>query len=465
MRRGTLVLLVVLLGACTHYQPAPLQPRGSAADFSARRLTEPRLRERVGAWLPSAARQWPPPQWDRAQLLAVALVQNTQLAVARAQVEESLAQELTAREIPNPDLTLQSEYARHDSHPWLYGVSLNWLLRSPSRRHLEIEIAQLDTGATRLQLMDQTWAVRRALAGALSSWEEARRSLAVLEQLAQLQQRLVEIGRQRVAAGEDAPAELLVIEQATIEIERQQAQARVSAATAQAAVARAIGMPPEALDDVQFTWPDWGMPPPLDQSQWPRTREQALLSRADLAVSIRHYALAEARFHLAVVRQYPQVELSPGYYYDHGIAKFPFDVGFTLPLNGNRGEIAAARAAREVAGQHMLDVQAGIYGEIAAAERGENLARSAADAADRQVASARRQEQQAQLAQRLGESLVQEHLAARIIALRAQLEVVQMQAQLQEARNALEDVVRAPLSGPELALTKPLAGVASESGS
>jgi len=458
-------VLVALLGACTHYQPAPLQPGSSAADFATRRLTEPRLRDRVGEWLPSAAEQWPPLEWDRAQLLAIALVQNTQLAVARAQVEESLAQELTAREVPNPDLTLQSEYARHDSHPWLYGVSLDWLLRSPGRRHLEIEIAQLDTGTARLQLMDQTWAVRRELAGALSSWEEARRSLTVLEQLAQLQQRLLEIGKQRVAAGEDAPSEWLASEQAAIEIEQQQVQARVSAATAQAAVARAIGMPPQALDDVQFSWPDWGVPPQLDQSQWQHTREQALLSRADLAVSIQQYAMAEARFHLAVVRQYPQVQLSPGYYYDHGIAKFPFDVGFTLPLNGNRGEIAAARAAREVAGQHMLDVQAGIYGEIAAAERGEKLARSAAEAADRQVAAARRQEQQAQLAERLGESLAQEHLAARIIALRAQLEAVRMQAQLQAARNALEDVVRAPLSGPELALTKPLAVVASESGS
>ncbi|HUI60337.1 MAG TPA: TolC family protein [Steroidobacteraceae bacterium] len=463
--RGTMIVLLALAGACTHYQPAPLQPRSSAAEFAARRLTEPRLRDRVGVWLPAAAAEWPPQQWDRAQLLAVALVQNTQLAVARAQVQESLAQELTAREIPNPDLTLQSEYARHDSYAWLYGVSLSWLLRSPGRRHLEIEIARLDTGNTRLQLMDDTWAVRRELAAALSSWEEARRSLALLEQLAQLQQRLVEIEKQRVAAGEDAPSELLVHERAVIEIEQQQAQARTSAASAQAAVARAIGLPPEALDDIRFSWPDWGAPPPLEESQWPQTREQALLSRADLAICIQQYALAEARFHLAVARQYPQLELSPGYYYDHGIAKFPFDVGFTLPVNGNRGEIASARAAREVAGQRMLDVQAGIYGEIATAERTETLARGGAEAAARQLAAAHRQEQQAQLSQRLGESLLQEHIAARIIALRAELEVVQMKAQLQSARNALEDVVRAPLSGPELGLAKPLAAVAAGSGS
>jgi hypothetical protein len=42
-------------------------------------------------------------------------------------------------------VTLQSEYARHDPYPWLYGVEFNWLLRSPERRRLEIKVAQLDT--------------------------------------------------------------------------------------------------------------------------------------------------------------------------------------------------------------------------------------------------------------------------------------------------------------------------------
>ena len=94
-----------------------------------------------------------------------------------------------------------------------------------------------------------------------------------------------------------------------------------------------------------------------------RGREQALLSRADLGVAIGDYAAAEAKLQQAVARQYPQLTLSPGYYWDHGIAKFPFDVGFTLPLNGNRGEIAEARAGRELAGQRMLATQADIFGE------------------------------------------------------------------------------------------------------
>ena len=39
---------------------------------------------------------------------------------------------------------------------------------------------------------------------------------------------------------------------------------------------------------------------------------------------------------------------------------------------------------------------------------------------------------------------------AELLVLRSQLEVAQMHAQLQAARNALEDALHAPLSGPEL---------------
>jgi hypothetical protein len=83
------------------------------------------------------------------------------------------ARNCRARRI-NSDLTLQSEYGAHrDPHPWLYDLSLNWLLRSPERRRLELQIARLETRGARLQLMDQAWAVRRSLAAALSDSQAA----------------------------------------------------------------------------------------------------------------------------------------------------------------------------------------------------------------------------------------------------------------------------------------------------
>src|SRR6185437_13129914 len=201
---------------------------------------------------------------------------------------------------------------------------------------------------------------------ALSDWEGARRRLTLLDRLAVAQDRLLTLEKDRVRAGEDSPSETVTAEQARIDVEQQQAQLKATVNVAQAAAAEALGLPPDALDGMMFVWPEWGTPPPVSEQQRGAAREQALLSRADLGVAIGEYTIAEAHLKLAVARQYPQLTLNPGYYWDHGIAKFPLDVGLTLPVNGNKGEIAEARTARDVAGNHLLALQADIYVAISA---------------------------------------------------------------------------------------------------
>ena len=443
------------LSGCATYQPAPLDPQKGVEQFATRRLDDRELQSEVAQLLPQSAVSWPPQEWDRGELLAVALVRNPQLAVARAHVQAALAHEITAGQMVNPDLTLQSEYGAHgEPHPWLYGVAFDWLVRSPARRHLEQDIARLDTANTRLELMDAVWALRRALIDALSDWESARRRLTLLDRLAAAQDKLLADEHKRVRAGEDSPSESVTVEQARIETEQQQAQARAAADAAQVAAAKALGFPPDTLNDVQFVWPDWGTPPAVNDEAGREARERALLSRSDLEAAIGAYAIAEAQFKLAVKRQYPQLTLGPGYYWDHGISKFPLDVGLTLPLNGNKGEIAEARAARDVAGKRMLALQADIFGEIASAERAEHLARNSTETAERRLGNARQQAAQSELSLHLGESNAMERVGSEILAIRAELEVLEMRGLLQTARNNLEDVLHAPLSGPETALAK-----------
>ena len=454
------------LAGCVTYQAAPLDPQRSAQQFAARRLDDPALQTDVARLLPQAATSWPPQQWDRSELLAVALIRNPEIAVTRARVQAALAHEVAAGRIANPDIELQSEYGAHgEPHPWLYGVAFDWVLRSADRRHLEQKIARLDTANTRLGLMDEVWTLRRELITALSDWESARQRLTLLERLSAAQEKLRNGEIKRVRAGEDSPSETVTAEQALMETEQQQAQARTAVDAAQVAAAKALGVPPETLDTLPFAWPDWGTPPQLDVTQRDAARERALLSRSDLEAAIGEYSIAEARFELAVKRQYPQLTLGPGYYWDHGISKFPLDIGLTLPVDANKGEIAESRAARDVAGKQMLALQADIYAQIAAAERAEHLARTSTDTAERRLDNARHQAAQSELSLHLGESNVMERVAAEILAIRAELEVLDMRAQLQTARNDLENVLHAPLSGPEVSLAYTPESIASGAGS
>ncbi len=448
-------LVAVSVAGCTAYREEPLQPSRSADAFAARRLDDPALRRQLERLLPHPSPSWPPAAWNRAQLLAVAIAQNPQLQLARSEALAVEAREIGASTLPNPDLTLQSEYARNDAHPWLYGLSAAWLMPNRGRRRLDQRIARLETGNARLRLMDRVWAVRQELVAALSDLESARRRSQVLERLIAAQDRLISVQRRRIEAGEDPPGELIAGQRAQLEDQQERERLRAAADTASVAVAKALGLPPRALDDTKFAWPDWGDPPPVDDDRIDAMRERALLSRADLAAAIGGYAIAEARLQRAVLRQYPEFTLGPGYYWDHGIAKFPFDVGFTLPLNRNRGEIAAARADRDAAAERMLALQADIYGQIAGAQRAEHIARAGALTAARSLAAAHSEQRQADLALQVGEEGVQQQVGAEIRVARAELDLLQARAQLQDARNALEGVLRMPLSGPELSMTMP----------
>lgn len=455
LRAAVVVLAALALGACATYAPALIEPAKTAEAFAARRLDAPPVRDALMRVMPAAAAPWPPAAWDRAGLLAVALADNGALAVARAEAEAAAAAKITAGETPNPTLGLQAEYARHEPDQWLYGLSFDFLLPHRAVRAIDLEVAELGAGAARADLMQKTWDVRRALIAALSDRESARRRLDATARLAEAQDRLLALQQRRVDAGEDAPTDLNAAQAARLDIEQQVASARADLVSADAAVAAALGMPATALDGVVIAWPDWGAPPPFAPDAFATAREAALLSRADLASAIDAYAVSEKKLERAVARQYPEVSLRPGYYWDHGIAKWPLDVDFALPVfNRNEGEIAQARAAREVAGQKLLALQAAIYGDVDAALRADTVAAESLDAARRRGDSLRRQLAHADAALKLGAGDSLGRANAEVLVLRAELEALQAAAQRQGARNALEDALHAPLSGPELELAR-----------
>jgi outer membrane protein, heavy metal efflux system len=462
-RAIAIALCSLAFGACATYAPAPIEPAKTAEVFAARRLDAPAVRDQVARVLPEAAEPWPPAEWDRAGLLVVALADNGSLAVARAEVEAALAAKITAAETPNPTLGLQTEYAKHEPDQWLYGISFDFLLPHRAVRTIDLEAAELGAAGARADLMEKTWNVRRALVAALSDRESAHRRLDATTRLADAQDKLIALQQRRVDAGEDAPTDLNASQAARLDIEQQVAAARADVVTADAAVAAALGVPVAALDGLAIVWSDWGKPPAFAQDGFVSAREAALLSRADLASAIDAYASAEKKLERAIARQYPQFELKPGYYWDHGIAKWPFEVDFALPVfNRNEGEIGEAKAAREVAGQKLLALQAGIYGEVDAAMRADAVASESLDTAHRRGDSLRKQLAHADAALKLGAGDSIDRTNAEVLVLRAELEAVQAAAQRQNARNALEDALHAPLSGPELKLAN--AWTVAESG-
>ncbi|MDE2150320.1 MAG: TolC family protein [Gammaproteobacteria bacterium] len=456
MKRAFVALAAALVVGCVSYHPRPVDLSRQAWRLENRRLDAPapaRYATRFGV------SRWPPQRWTRGDLLLAALFYSPDIATARSRLLVTRADEITARQYPNPQLTLGGEYALAAGSagiaPWLYGVLVRVLLPQTHLRHAQRLQAHFYTQAAGWQLADSVWSVRSRLRQALLTARYAEQAGAVLDRQACDAQRLAELLQTQVQAGETAAPQARLAQAQALATAQQRDAMRGRAAAARHNMAAVIGVPVAALPVLAPIWSDWASVPAVGEKQLQSLKTQALLSRADLARALADYQAAEQALRIEVDRQYPGVEVEPGYVWDHGVRKLPLELRFNPPIfNQNQGPIAQAKARRAQAGARLEAVQAQILAEIAAArDRSRRAAAIARRFKQQQLPLAERQLQAARQHFDLGESDRSALLAARIAAEQTRLAALRADFQAQAARGALEDALHHPFNEAEIALT------------
>jgi outer membrane protein, heavy metal efflux system len=446
---GLALLAMLAQSGCATYAPKPVEPARTLPTIEARSLDDSALRQQLATLLPGR----PEDQgWDGAGLLVAAMQFNPTLGESRAHITEALASVTTARTYPNPNLGLSFEYdvQRYAESPWLWGASLGFLLDTQLQRQFRTQLAQNAVRGARLSYAEDIWSLRRDLRAALLSAVVAEQRIALLtaaerdrSDLAQLMARRVEAGAAGAPDRLQASLELARTRTAVADAERQLAEAR-------AQVARLVGLSVPALEGRSLRWDALGSPPQPDAARIADLRDRALLSRPDLERAVGAYQASEIELKQQVRAQYPQVTVSPGYTYDHGIRKATLGISLNLPLfDHNRGPIAEALARREAAGQHLLAVQTEILNEIDAALGEYRLALSALASAHEQRVAADTLAANTERAFAAGAedrpTLLSARLAANADAL-AELDAIE---RAQAVLGQLEDALRTPLAGAE----------------
>jgi cobalt-zinc-cadmium efflux system outer membrane protein len=444
-------LLAALLCACAAAPPpAPLAPAATLAEFSARRLE-------AAVPGPAAAAS----DWDLAQWLAAALQLNPRLAEERAEVLAAAAAERTAAQLPNPTMELFADYLKSaaTSGAWLYGVSLDFLLRQPGERSRARRRAALESALAESDLSEALWQVRATLRLALLDAAAAHDEQALLATLVGERASLLEGDRRRLTLGDIARPQLLGDELELQHARQRLQQAQARSADARVRLAAAVGVPAAALGEAPLRWDEWAAIAALCATTPERWRTAALIGRPQIVRALRTYDLAELALRSEAAR-WPQLHVTPAYAWGGDGLREPaltsisqesaVGVSFELPLfNQHRGEIGEALARRAVAGEHLKAVQAGIFAEIERAESAWPAARQAwADSASL-AALAERQQQSQQRALAAGAGDRSEALAAQIALTEAQLAVLQAAYNAQLAFGSLEDAYRRPLQGEE----------------
>ncbi len=450
-RHGTSALaLSALLAAnsgCAHYTALRLVPAQTASRLDSRTLTDPALRAFIETNLGHKLPSWPLKTWDIQLLTLAAFYYSPTLDVARARWSAANAAIITAGARPNPSLDLIPAYSTNPplgvGHQ-MPSIGLGIPIETAGKRGYRIAEARQAADAARWNVMSTAWQVRRRLTGALLEYAAARHHTRLLEQELQLQQQALRLSAGELAAGAVAGSDLTVarIQVAKTRLNLQSARAEVI--EARASCADALGVPLHALDGAVLRYQF----DPADVSALTskEARRRALQGRSDILAALAEYEATQSALQLEIAKQYPDIDLGPGYGWSEGENMWSLGLTLVLPVfNRNQGPIAEAAAHRREAAAHFIALQAH---EIHQDDTPTALFKAAAEASGSagRLLRAQRQGLEAMERQRRAGAVGElEVLAARIDVVDARTLAFEASVRRQQALRALEDALRRSL--------------------
>jgi cobalt-zinc-cadmium efflux system outer membrane protein len=372
---------LVLSAGCVSFEPEPILPEHTAAELQERSLDDPSLRTFFDAHAADLTADDPPAAWGLAQLTLAAFYFHPELDVARAQWAVAEAARVTAG--GRPSVAVGVTPGRNTTtpipSPTVVTATVDLTLETAGKRGYRIAEATQLAEAARLNVATIAWQVRTRVRSSFLDLYAALESQRLLGEQQRAYADLVGILEGQFAAGAISSVELilgrLAADTAKLDLsdaERQEAEAR-------ARLAGAVGVPGDALNDVNFSFAEFesSLPAP-DTAQ---ARQRALLNRPDVLGALADYAASQSALQLAIARQYPDIGLGPGYEYDQGDNKWSLGLAISLPPDRNRGPIAEARARRAEAAARFTALQASVLERIDVAVAGYRAAlRKQADA-------------------------------------------------------------------------------------
>jgi len=448
------IIVLGLVAGCARFHPQPLSPADTAAGLEGRSLDNPDLKVFLETNLHRELKTWPAAKWDFEMLTLAAFCYHPSLEVARADWRVAAGGIQTAAERPNPTAGVSGIYepASGAYSPWIPGLVFDLPLETAGKRRFRTEHARHLSESARLNIATAAWHVRSQLRAALLDYAGARQRVALLERQAALRAELLGRIQGQLEAGAISAVELNAARLALIRARADLADAQRPLAEARSSLAGALGLSAVALDGLDFEF-DLTPPATAEALTAHEVRRLALLGRADVLAALADYAASQSALQLEVAKQYPDIHLAPGYFWNAGsTGENDWQLGATveLPLlNRHQGPIAEAAARRQASAARFLALQAKVITEIDGAVSSFRASQTNLTTVEALAAAQTTQQQsieaqfQAGAADRLDVLTAGLELNAAIIAR------LDAQVKLQQAVGALEDAVQRPLGLPE----------------
>nr|WP_229258919.1 TolC family protein [Duganella flavida] len=439
-----------MVGCATdHYDARPISIDEVSNKFAVKSLTTGDIRDCAIKRASDSSVDWPPKEWNLKSLTIAAFCSNTDIEAARLKLDTTTAAVTTATQRPNPvlQLPLQKTLNPADGQsPWTLGFALDLPVQTAGKRDLRIAIANVDVMAARLNVASVAWGVRSQLRSLLLMlWFSSERARLLQKQVA-LDERLERLIERRVANGYTSTLELNLQRHLLAQAITNAVAALQEVGDAKLKIASLVGVRQTALEPIVIDVREFSTHSSLVLDDG--VRKNALRNRGDVLSGLVEYEASQAVLQLELVKQYPDLNLGPGYTLDQGARKVGLTFsGLELPLfNRNQGAIAEARARRFEAEMKVKKIVAKAFAEA-------DLAMAAYDASRNKLSSALTQSRLAQrrLAATRAFLLAGEDDQVTLAGMEkneieSELNLLDATLQMQQAIGQIEDAMQLPTS-------------------
>jgi len=353
------ILSAIVLAGCARqvYESAPIDP----VDNQQQQFAMSPDNLEFGAFLQQnmPGIEFPISRWELSSLTLAALYFNPAVRVAHSELAIIDAELVIAGQKPNPTINLPLEYKTEPGgSPWLFGLIGDFVFERPAKRQAKIDIAQAKRHAKQMALFQQSWTLYSAIHQDFIHYFthiETRKNL--LNQKALLIE-ILGLLEQRIEFGQASEFELSRDRLDLQRIELMLANQGFNINDSFHLLFSHTGLLAHKTVNSDFDFNELEKHL-LTKDEYITDLNQSLLfERFDFKTMLAEYQVFENELKLEIEKQYPEINLSPGFIYEQGNNIWQLGAAWILPaFHNNEGQIKRALAKRETKQLEILQYQ------------------------------------------------------------------------------------------------------------
>ncbi|MGB1800918.1 MAG: TolC family protein [Gammaproteobacteria bacterium] len=309
---------------------------------------------------------WPITQWDLNSLTLAAVYFNEKVNVAKSELEIQKAGEIIAGQRPNPTVAIPLEnYSGSAESPWLIGLVFDFLFEREDKREAKKQQALAKRNAAEIKLQQQVWSIYSDLHKNFIEYFSAIKQKEILLAQRKLLQESLDLLIRRKELGQVSQFELSRIRLELQHLQLQLSDQNYIINNAFHELITVTGLQADKFDKNDFEFNAFNKTITLSEYDEIKLRESLLSNRHEIKIKLKEYDALEAALKLEILKQYPDVNLSPGFIFDQGSNVWALGSSWVLPLfHNHEGEIEQALAMRKKLQAEFIVMQTNLINEL-----------------------------------------------------------------------------------------------------